>query len=84
VYVVVVNREKNYDPTINKGRIKKRVSGLVPITRAASKVDDSSSSDQEMVQQRMEIQKQEIMHNRFKLSSNAHKASTGTKPSTAN
>lgn len=44
VYVVVVNREKNYDPTVNKGRIKKRVSGLAPV-RAASKVDDSSSSD---------------------------------------
>lgn len=44
VYVVVVNREKNYDPTINKGRLKKRTSGIVT-KRATSKVDDSSSSD---------------------------------------
>jgi len=82
VYVVVVNREKNYDPTINKGRIKKRISGIVT-KRAASKVDDSSSSDQEVVKERLEQQKDEIMKNRFKLSSNAHKASANTKPSTA-
>jgi hypothetical protein len=49
VYVVVVNREKNYDPTLNnKSRIKKRVSGLAP--RPISKAGDSSSSDQEVVQ----------------------------------
>ena len=82
MYVVVVNREKNYDPTINKGRIKKRISGIVT-KRAASKVDDSSSSDQEVVKERLEQQKDEIMKNRFKLSSNAHKASANTKPSTA-
>lgn len=55
VYVVVVNREKNYDPTTNnKSRIKKRVSGLAPL-RPISKADDSSSSDQEVVQQRLEF-----------------------------
>jgi hypothetical protein len=79
---VVVNREKNYDPTINKGRIKKRTSGIVT-KRATSKVDDSSSSDQEVVKERLEQQKEEIMKNRFKLSSNTHKASITTKPSTA-
>ena len=82
MYVVVVNREKNYDPTINKGRIKKRTSGIIN-KRAASKVDDSSSSDQEVVKERLGQQKDEIMKNRFKLSSNAHKASANTKPSTA-
>jgi hypothetical protein len=50
VYVVVVNREKNYDPTINnKSRTKKRVSGLVQ-PRPISKADDSDSSDQDVVQ----------------------------------
>lgn len=44
VYVVVVNREKNYDPTINKGRVRKRVSGVMP-PRANSKINDSDSSD---------------------------------------
>ena len=53
VYVVVVNREKNYDPTLNKGRIKKRTSGLVS-KRAASKVGEDSSSDQEAVKERLE------------------------------
>lgn len=48
VYVVVVNREKNYDPTLNnKSKIKKRASALLP--RPISKADDSSSSDHEVV-----------------------------------
>jgi hypothetical protein len=46
VYVVVVSREKNYDPTLNRKRLKKRISGLVPL-RPISKVDESSSTDNE-------------------------------------
>ena len=44
VYVVVVNREKNYDPTVNnKTKTNKRASGLV--SRPISKANYSSSSE---------------------------------------
>ena len=63
-----------------KQRIKKRASGLAPF-RPASKTEDDSSSDQEAVQQRLELQKQEIMNNRFKMT--VPRKTSVTKPSTA-